>query len=156
MIVKWSGCAGVARAECNTCYNPKIPREPSGVQERDTWCLACKLKVWAVPTFFQVGFQCNVLSLCFVWTQQLSWWPPLVLGILGKKVIIMVTRQWPHHKKNRVKFTGNCRAGRQKGRKEGRFEEEDEQVEAASSGHTEISSITDIRFILVFKYLSRL
>lgn len=39
---------------------PKIPREPSGVQERDTGCLPWKRNVRTVLAFFQVGFRCKV------------------------------------------------------------------------------------------------
>lgn len=62
------------------------------------------------------------------------------------------------HTKKKTELSSQETTGQEdrKGRKEGRFEEEDEQVEVASSGQTEITPITDIRFILVFKYLSRL
>lgn len=84
-----------------------------------------------------------------------------MLGILGKKGDHYADQTMTSSHKNTElrsqETTGQeDRKGRKEGRKERRFEEEDEQVEVASSGQTEITSITDIGFMLVFKYPSRL
>lgn len=134
IIVRLSGSAVVVGAECKRSYNLGIPREPSGVQERDAGCLPSKINAWVCPDIlpswvFSVKYKVCVLfkhSHCPGGLRSCSeFW--------GKRWLLW----WPDNDLIPLKTELNSQEARKLGRKEGkevRFEGEHEQAEAASSG----------------------